>query len=438
MPRLPRAILLTATLALAASAGVTAPRHPGPTRAAAVPPPAPVPPSVEQLVRELGHSDFATRERASAALRDLGSAALPAVRRAADGTDPEARARARALLPGLQLQAALEPRRVTLPPEPMTLDEAVTEITRQTGCAVTAEPGDGPERYSFGMTDVPFWDAVGRLAARTGLALSPDPSARRVCLVRQGSRPPFVAVDGAFRVELTQIHEDRDVDFTTPGAGRRDHIVALKLSVMAEPRFLVLASRPARITAATDDRGGALAAPASGDVNCPRSPVGGEVWGTVFWAPAEGLLRRSPAGGTTLSVVAGSVPMRVVVDRRRVRIPYHAAVGKPVAVGNETVTLLRVDRGEGGGLSLNLQFPAEGEGMTTERWHQRLIVEDIWGNRLSPNGYGSGSGGGVRYISADFQAPAGWFNTYASQLVVEEWVVAEHRVRFAFKDVPLP
>ena len=60
-------------------------------------------PTPEALVRDLGANDFATRERATAALRELGPAALPALAAVENATDPEVRERARALLADLRL-----------------------------------------------------------------------------------------------------------------------------------------------------------------------------------------------------------------------------------------------------------------------------------------------------------------------------------------------
>ncbi|MDY3561262.1 hypothetical protein R5W23_002537 [Gemmata sp. JC673] len=66
-------------------------------------------PSPEQLTRQLGAPEFATREQASESLRALGAAALPAVQRATTSDDPEIRRRALALLPAIQARIAFTP-----------------------------------------------------------------------------------------------------------------------------------------------------------------------------------------------------------------------------------------------------------------------------------------------------------------------------------------
>jgi hypothetical protein len=65
--------------------------NPGPRQ------PAPVD-AARQLVRQLGHDDFRVRESAAARLREMGKTALPALREALAGPDPEVCSRADALI----------------------------------------------------------------------------------------------------------------------------------------------------------------------------------------------------------------------------------------------------------------------------------------------------------------------------------------------------
>lgn len=59
--------------------------------------------SPEALVRDIGADDYATRERATAALCRLGAAALPALEQVENSPDPEVRVRARSILADLRL-----------------------------------------------------------------------------------------------------------------------------------------------------------------------------------------------------------------------------------------------------------------------------------------------------------------------------------------------
>jgi hypothetical protein len=59
---------------------------------------------IEILIERLAHPDIETREQATAALRDAGRTAFPALVEAAGSGDPEVSARAASLLAGLDLR----------------------------------------------------------------------------------------------------------------------------------------------------------------------------------------------------------------------------------------------------------------------------------------------------------------------------------------------
>ncbi|AWM41940.1 hypothetical protein GobsT_69310 [Gemmata obscuriglobus] len=261
-------------------------------------------PSPEQLTRQLGAPEFATREQASESLRVLGAAALPAVQRATTSDDPEIRRRALALLPAIQARIAFTPRRVAIDPRPITLAAALHSLRQQTGYVVTADPPAGKELYTFGVPDGTFWEAVDRIAERTNRSIVT--TRENIRLVPGTARSPFTVRDGAFRVTLENIHEDRNIDFSQGTPGRHDHKLTLHLSVLAEPRFAILGGGPAQFAEVVDDRGGKLReAPDEGRTLY----FGWDITGTEYEASVHGLLRRSPKQGTRLATVSGVIPV---------------------------------------------------------------------------------------------------------------------------------
>src|SRR4051812_25546816 len=88
---------------------------------------------VETLAARLGDKDFRARQAAGKALEDIGEAALPALRRAADSGDEEVRRRAEVLARKIERAALLAPRRVTLALKGRPVDEVVKELARQSG-----------------------------------------------------------------------------------------------------------------------------------------------------------------------------------------------------------------------------------------------------------------------------------------------------------------
>src|SRR5262249_34430268 len=71
-------------------------------------------PSADKLVEQLGDRDFQVRETAAKALEALGPAALDALKKATNHSDPEVRRRVNALIPGIERAAALAPKRMNL------------------------------------------------------------------------------------------------------------------------------------------------------------------------------------------------------------------------------------------------------------------------------------------------------------------------------------
>ena len=397
--------------------------------------PPPIAPSPERLVEQLGAPDFAARERATEALRALGPAALPAVRRATTSANPEARRRALQLLPGLLAQIALAPRRVAFEQKPATLAEALDVLKRQTGYAVTAAPPTGEKVRSFEVREGTFWETVERVAERTDRSVVA--TQKGVQLVSGRTRSPFVVSDGAFRVELNKIHEDRDFNFDEGGTpGKHEHKLTLKFSVLAEPRFIVLAGGPVQFVEATDERDGKLLPAPVNKRKIITFDFEDAIESDIFQS-AEGLLNRSPKHGTRLATVSGVIPVRVVVERRRTVVALTGQAEQSFRVGKDVLSIKDAEL-TGNNMRVSIQVPLDKRGMSTDRWHQRVKVEDLWGVPLKSNGKGSGSSGENHYISIWYRPPQGWFNTTARRIVVEDWVMLEHNVRFTFKDVPLP
>ncbi|VTU02225.1 Uncharacterized protein OS=Isosphaera pallida (strain ATCC 43644 / DSM 9630 / IS1B) GN=Isop_3204 PE=4 SV=1 [Gemmataceae bacterium] len=180
---------------------------------AAPPPPAPTPAA---LAEQLGSEQFAEREAASAALERLGAAAIPALRAAANGSSPEARDRAQALLTRLTRQAEsrtrLAARRVALEYRDVPLGSALNDLRTRTGLNVTLDPQrvENPLRKVTCVTgELPVWEALDAFCAAAGVREAfradidvPKPSSMRRGFVPPPAAPnadavPVVLIDGA-------------------------------------------------------------------------------------------------------------------------------------------------------------------------------------------------------------------------------------------------
>src|SRR4051812_47892529 len=87
----------------------------------------------DALIARLGSPRYADREAATAALRRLGPAALPALRSARSARDAEVRARAAALLERVESELMVRPTLVRLDYRDRPLAEVVKDLGRQTG-----------------------------------------------------------------------------------------------------------------------------------------------------------------------------------------------------------------------------------------------------------------------------------------------------------------
>src|SRR5438552_9086943 len=92
---------------------------------------------IVRLVAQLGSPQFADREKANESLTEVGRPALAALERARQGSDPEVRRRAEAIMQRIERRLdtaeVLQPTRVRLAFQNTPLDEAVETVAEKTG-----------------------------------------------------------------------------------------------------------------------------------------------------------------------------------------------------------------------------------------------------------------------------------------------------------------
>lgn len=243
---------------------------------------------VAALIAQLGHDDYALREDAEKQLGELGPDALPALREAAAGENPEVSRRAGRALQRitrrLDNEKLLVPKLVALNAENVGLDALLADLSKQSGYdVITAGPNAGSpalRRYAVKTGTVPFWQAVlavcdaadlkiasvgGFLASDAGQPLAapraptsrPPVTATSVVLEPRGNakrRPATVC--GAVCVEAVPV----PASVATPAAS-----VAI-LQVWPEPGLQWHSASAVRLNVATDDVGQARLVEPSGPV----------------------------------------------------------------------------------------------------------------------------------------------------------------------------
>ena len=417
------------------------------------------PPSVEKLVELLGSPSFPARERATRQLKERGPAALPALRKALESRDEEVRKRAELLVPPLEIEEALLPRRVTLKTDSSLA--AVEAINKQTGYKIGQQGKIAVNlKEPLNLTDAPFWEAMDALGKATGTAPYFETYQKTLHLQTTTARSPFVNVRGPFRLEAVWFHEDRDVDLTrltTGSDGRRPHRLTLAVNLLAEPRITFLKVHPARVEEAVDSDGKSLVDPTAvpppapptepGRPQPPRTPddpaVGPPGRGTFrgeSLTSSDVRLRRASETARTARVIRGTIPVRAVLIRKPMVVggKLQDAAGKSVRSGNESLVITGVQNQGGNNVEVRVQVPRQADDPYRE-WHDRFKVTDEAGNEYQMNGRGTSSDGRTYSISMYFAPP--WnkkgFGPPA-RLVFDDWVVHEHAIPFEFRDVPLP
>jgi hypothetical protein len=135
-----------------------------------------VPAQVARLIEQLGSTDFAVRERAGRELEAVGLAALPELRRAANGDDPEVRRRAETLARRLEAREVarklLTPSHVRLIYKDAPLREALDDLQRKTGAQFLLHDPDNrlaERRVTVDTGDTTVWEAVDQFCHKAGL-----------------------------------------------------------------------------------------------------------------------------------------------------------------------------------------------------------------------------------------------------------------------------
>jgi hypothetical protein len=197
-----------------------------------------VPAAIARMIDQLGSPDFAEREKATQDLEAVGPAALPALRQAAAGSDPEVRRRAETLVRRLEARAlaqkVLMPSRVRLVYRDVLVREALEDVQRKTGAQFQLHDPDNrvaERRLTLDTGDTTVWEALDQFCRKAGLieteAAEQSPEAiygsRRVPFMPPGGGvglPPAVRAQ-QIQVARMQMQLQLQVQMGNPAPGYR-------------------------------------------------------------------------------------------------------------------------------------------------------------------------------------------------------------------------
>jgi hypothetical protein len=411
---------------------------------------APARPPVRQLIDQLGDRNYARRRQAEDGLRAEGARALPALKQALDHPDAEVRRRVRELVPALETQALLGPKRVTLKLTERPVGEALDEIARQTGYKIdlgTVPPG----AYSFDLKEATFWEALDRVGRDAGLVLEPPAWDQRLRLTKRPGHTAHVCRDGPIRFTADSIQLYRELEFGLAGpaaeAPKRSEALTLNFTVYAEPKLPILGVGEPRLTAAYDnEKRSLLPPPDAGAAPRVNSFSGGSSYGNLgrsYSLRVRVRLCPPSATATGIAVVRGTLPLNLLVAQNPTVLADNllADKGKPTKVGAAAFAVEEAIR-RPNGVEVKLQVALAGAGAGGLTWAQtlpqRLEVQDAKGGTYSVANCGwRGSDPGHFALNLLFDA-AGAELGPPRKLVYREWVTREHLASFEFKELPLP
>jgi hypothetical protein len=330
-------------------------------------------PDPAALAETLGASAPAERDRAAGALEEVGLAALPALRAARTGNDPELARRIGALIDEIGRQRLLRPTIVTLDLDDQPLDDAVAALRRESGVALTLMPGADPRWRERHVTlhapkGIGFWEALDRISAAGGVRLDafPQPSGPTFRLIPYEGPPIPSVFAGPYRAIVTGLHVHRQVALASvPAESKVREEFRVGLQIDAEPGLIIEPNGLPRLLEAINDQDYDLRA---AQVVPPGRPFPNPIrrWDAPgLCSLAESItLKPAEPRGSKIKRLRGFVPITALARTGRVlSISLRGAEGQTFSAGGVTVTVQKfgVEHGRPTPLQLLVQGAPEPE-----------------------------------------------------------------------------
>jgi hypothetical protein len=434
----------------------------------------PPPPSIEQLIQQLGDRDFRVRDRASRQLIDLGIEALATLQKERSAqTDPEVRRRLDELIPSLERTATLMSKLVTLHMTNKPIHDVLNELTRQTGYKILdgavvngpggvlvqnggRAPGSSQDKlvYTFHFDKIPFWQAFDQISDASGLALQQGywgDDALRV--FHQDMYVPFASYNGPFKVVATGFNYNRTNNFgqlprNPAQAGQQaQEYLQVNLQIASEPRLPILKVGQVRLTFAEDDEKHSMIL--NGDPNNngmwgQRFYYGG--WGRSYLHQTQANLVWPSKTSRTVKTLKGVIPVILLADQKPSVVTDRilGSKGKKFKVGEASFSIEDAKELPGKQYQISMTVTenskeAPQDYSRIQSIQQRLELQDDKGNKFPAYVNITNWGGPTNASFQLMTQPNGTAKLgKPAKLLFYAWVLMEHEVAFEFQDLPLP
>jgi hypothetical protein len=418
------------------------------------------PTSIERLIGKLGDRSYRIRSAAQRRLTDMGIEILPLLLKARKaGTDLEVVRRLDDLIPTMERVALLRPKLISLHVDKKPLHDVIADISRQTGYGIDIDNGFNNKAYTFQFDKMPFWEALDRIAREAHLTVYPHNygnTGDRIRLATWGAPPPHVRYTDTFRLVPNNMQYYRNVSYNGSYADKADHpqrneTLTLTFTINTEPKLPFLQVGQGYVTEAHDElkRPMAPKTQATAFYSGPTYINYGN--GRTFSHSVSLALVRPHRDSKFAKVVRGEIPVTLLSKQ----LP-EIVIDNPVMVKNgkfkarkTEIDLAQVTVNNwGNGKLYQFQMTVKEESeMTTPNWdytwgnslQHRLELYDAKGNKYlvwSSNLWNRGP----RLASGmiQFRPPDNVVIGPPVKLVFNRWVSLAHKIKFEFKDLPMP
>jgi hypothetical protein len=249
-----------------------------------------------RLIDALADPSIEARESAMQGLIELGEPASAALRKAAASEDSEVRERAECALVEIRRRAKLralyrERKPFALQGEDMTIDEALREITKNTGVRFQTDNGLGREKISLDLRDATLMQALDALCHECRDVEWSFTGQDAVRLKSQPFLSKPSSYDGGFKVCVKRVEVYRCSNFRDSNG-----MLWLFLETITEPGIQISGSPVFRVTQIVDETGNELTPCGEGGMTPPPLP-GGSIVARDF----AGTMDSRPFGFSNLS-----------------------------------------------------------------------------------------------------------------------------------------
>jgi len=409
-----------------------------------------VPVDVAGLVNQLGSRDYRVREKADAGLKAIGPRSLPQLQSAlAANESPEVQRRLEALIEKFRAERLTSATRVTVNAKNEEVRDVLKGMCQQAGYVFT-ENVNSDLKVTLELKDVPFWVAVEKITAGTGIATGFLDDDRHTFTAYSGNQiNPHVFCNGPFRFVASNINTSRNLQLANlPMRGqpqvRNNEYLNLNVQFYAEPKCPVVSVGTAVVTEASDDLGVSLVPQ---KVEAQSLPETRFYHGSMYKSLNQSFsvnLARGDRQATSIKELTGKVNLLLLSETRPELVIENVTVpGKKKAIG-DTVEMEVLDLGEAnGGYELNVIFRQVKPKPNEHGWwgnvYQRLELTDEKGAKFQASGVNEQKiGTGEVTIKLSYLPPEGKAMGKPRKLALMEWVTIEKSFEFTFKNIPLP